>query len=141
MKIIDFVKNNKLQNLLNYGKIKSELLKYEGGYVEITISPVKKERSLSQNSYYWGVVLPMITEEISGKEQGMIDEMIVRQIHEEMKIRFLSYEVESKIDKSKLTFTKTTKELSTSEFENYLEQVRRFARNELGINIPLPNEA
>jgi len=140
MKIIDLIKNNKLYNLANYDKIKSEMGKFEGQYVEISISPVKRERSLSQNSYYWGVVLPMITEEVAGKEQGRVDEEIVQQVHEEMKIRFLSFEVESLVDKSKLTFTKATKELSTSEFESYLEQIRRFAKNELGINIPLPNE-
>jgi len=140
MKIIDLIKNNKLYNLANYDKIKSEMGKFEGQYVEISISSVKRERSLSQNSYYWGVVLPMITEEVAGKEQGRVDEEIVQQVHEEMKIRFLSFEVESLVDKSKLTFTKATKELSTSEFESYLEQIRRFAKNELGINIPLPNE-
>jgi hypothetical protein len=57
------------------------------------------------------------------------------EVHDAMKLRFLL------VSKGRLGVTlKSTTDLSTVEFEEYLEKVRAYAAMELRITIPLPNE-
>ena len=84
-----------------------------------------KTRSLQQNKYYWGVIIRTL-----GEELGYTDMVM----HDALKIKFLSCGVD------KLPTTKTTKTISTHEFETFLESIRRFAASDLSISIPLPNE-
>ena len=94
----------------------------------LTASPGQKKltRSQRQNAYYWGVVLKTIGDDI-----GYLPE----EIHQLMAKEFLSYE-KSPGER----FVRSTASLNTAEFETYLENVRRFAATDLGINVPEPNE-
>ena len=91
----------------------------------MTITEFRNIRSLQQNSYMWGVVYDTIS-----KDTGYTP----NEIHQLMGQQFLAYE------KKEGAFMKSTTDLNTKEFEDYLENVRRFASMELGIYIPLPNE-
>lgn len=104
----------------------------EGNYVRATLSQPTKTRSTNQNSYYWGVVLTMIAEETKHTTE---------ECHEFMKSMFLPREFK-KIGGVEKEIQKSTTTLSTSEFEDYLEQIRAFAASdeELHLVIPLPNE-
>jgi len=105
------------------------------GY-ECIVRKVKKQRSLNQNSYYWGVVIKIMAQELGYTDNEM---------HQVLGEFYLSYD--KKVFKGskpefgdiRQTFIKSTTELSTIEFENYLENCRRLA-SENGIFIPLPNE-
>lgn len=84
----------------------------------------KKIRSNNQNSYYWGVVIELISE-----HTGYTSE----EAHDAMKHLFL-------IDYStKLPRIRSTTELSTAEYEDYLSKIRMFASRELSLYIPDPN--
>ena len=92
--------------------------------VSFDVTAHRRKRSMSQNAYYWGVVVP-----IFGLEFGYTSE----ETHQTFRGLFLAYE------KNGEKFTKSTTELTTVEFEDYLHKVRTFA-SEHGCIIPLPNE-
>jgi len=97
----------------------------EGKPVEVTVKTQTKKRSSSQNRYYWGVVIPLISESTG----YTLDEA-----HEAIKLKFL------RIHGDKLDSVGSTKKLSTKEFEDTMEEIRAFAINELSVYIPEPNE-
>lgn len=102
-----------------------EVRKLEGKQIEAIIRVYKSSRSNNQNNYYWGVVLPVL----GGYFGYTADEM-----HDALKYKFLrrgAADLE--------TVTSTTK-LNTAQFEEYLENVRRWAVTEYGVSVPLPNE-
>jgi hypothetical protein len=112
-------------------QIRAALQSHAGRAVEITIRRWKHTttRSNSQNKYYWGVVLPTIGNHIGYTS----DEM-----HEALKWKFLR-KPDSQTWEGVAT-VRSSKELDTLEFEEYLENVRRFAATDLGVTVPLPNE-
>lgn len=122
--------------IIKQGKVKLDLsekwLVYlsglEGLRIELTLQKERHARTLSQNSYYWGVII-----EILGNHFGYEpDEM-----HEELKRKF-NPKI-SKID-SNLTFGGSTARLSTVEFINYIDRIVRYFAQEYGICIPDPGE-
>jgi hypothetical protein len=103
--------------------------KMEGKRFELVLRLQKSQRSLNQNAYYWSVCL-----EILSGHTGFTPE----EIHEIMKYKFLK---EHKNAGEKLfLYVKSTTKLNTTEMEEYLEKIRRFASIELNCFIPLPNE-
>ena len=85
----------------------------------------KRKRSDQQNRYYWGVVIKLISAHTGYEPEEM---------HQIMAEKYLSYE------KNGRTFTRSTTKLKTMEFEDYMEQCRRFAAIDIQVYIPLPNE-
>ena len=97
-----------------------------GSNVQVLIERRAKPRSLQENGYYWGVVIPLLCE-WSGYTS---DEM-----HDALKEKFLSeYDSEKNLER-----IKSTAALSTAQFEEFLSKVRQWA-SEQGVFIPLPNE-
>lgn len=98
-------------------------------------SPSGKERSNPQNKYYWSVCIGIISE-----HTGFTPE----ETHEILKYKFLK---DGKLIKHRNGniytefFTKSTAQLDTKEFEEYLSQIRIWASSDLGAYIPSPNEA
>lgn len=91
----------------------------------VSVSRKKKRRSLDQNEYYWGVVLNIVSKELGYQT----DEM-----HEVFRYKFLQDTIWD------FEILRSTKDLSTTEFEDYLEEIRFYCNTELWIYIPLPNE-
>ena len=90
------------------------------------LKPARKPRTTSENSYYWGVIVEMVAEETG---------MTADEAHNAMKILFLKKRINEKL------FTiRSSATLNTLEFEEYVENCRRWASMELGLYIPLPNE-
>ncbi len=105
---------------------KERLYLLEGQQIELTVQKKRKRRSTKQNSYYWGVILPII-----GHEVGMIDE----EVHDALRNKFL-IEHGDKLDK-----IGSTTNLSTGEFVEYIMKIEMWAQEFLGINkFPDPNE-
>jgi hypothetical protein len=103
---------------------------HEGKQVDITVKRHRENRSLNQNNYYWGVVVPMVGEAIG--------ETDIEAVHEVLKLEHNYYI--AKIGGREIRVPQSTAELSTDEFERYLERARRWASEFLSIYIPLPNE-
>jgi len=96
-----------------------------GKDIELIIRERNLVRTSPQNAYYWAVVVELIAEELGyDKEEA----------HEALKFKFL------RKHSGKLPSVRSTTDLDTKEFEDYVEKIRRFAAEELNINIPDPNQ-
>ena len=105
-----------------------QVSKLEGKRFELSLRGEKKKRSLPANSYYWGVVLEILSDNGNTPEEW----------HEICRSMFLkAFKI---INGKELEYPKSTTGLSTVEFEEYLEKIRRWASVELNYYIPLPNE-
>jgi hypothetical protein len=100
---------------------------YEGKRVQITVSAVKKRRSLRQNAYYWAVIVPML-----GNHLGYTTE----QMHEALKAEHLS----ERDPNTGLLRIRSTSDLPTTEFEAYCSRLRQWASEFFSLYIPDPNE-
>jgi hypothetical protein len=100
------------------------------GEIELTVKKRTKKRTLSQNAYYWGVVVKMIAEE-TGHDSD--------EIHELMKQMFLKDLI--KIKGEIYETVKSTTELETKGFSlDYIERIKYWAMEKLNLNIPSPDE-
>ena len=89
----------------------------------------KKDRSLEQNNYYWGVVIRVMANSLGySKDEHQY-------LHDSLRMLLLRTE-----QPNKLPSIRSTTDLSTIEFEDYMSQCRQLASKEYGIYIPLPNE-
>ena len=96
-----------------------------GKRVELQMRKFRKKRTLPQNAFYFGVLVPTLAEHI-----GLdVDEM-----HEQLKRHFLSERIDENFAR-----VKSTTELSTEEFSRYMEDCQRLAA-EYGVDVPMPNE-
>ena len=110
--------------------IRNFLQTREGKAVAVKFSRPFSTRSKSQNSYLWGVVYTLIAESTGHTTE---------EVHDACKEMFLPRKFIN-IGNHEVQTSKSTTELTTDEFEKYLQQVRAWADTGLGIRIPLPNE-
>ena len=103
----------------------------KNGVYKINIQKVKNIRSLSQNKYYWAVVVAVLASEVGYYRDEM--HMLLRR-------KFLGYTKTNPITGEEDVFAKSTTDLNTQEMEDYLENIRVWAISELDIYVPLPNE-
>ena len=123
-KLTIFQRNDMVSGLQNLGS----------GFVEIIIRLAGK-RSSPQNRYYWGAMLPIVKEGL--KELGI--EMSKEQTHEMLKYKFIKREFITS-DGDILQIIGSTTELSTKEFNEYIESIQIWSAEYLNVNIPDPNE-
>ena len=127
------------------GKVKlwnEELFRYDceqhnGKGVILTLKSDRGKRSSRQNRYLFGVCYKMIADRL-----GYTPE----EVHEYCKGKFLAPEGFTIIDKTtgevieQASIPASTRELSTTEFSEYVQQIQRWAAEVLEISIPDPNQ-
>ncbi len=86
----------------------------------------RSERSKKQNSYYWGVMVTILSDEWGYTKD---------EVHDILKAKFLCEKQIGKPDK-----IKSTTKLDTKEMVDYQDQIKIWAASEWGIYIPDPNE-
>ena len=122
-----------------YGKVKDgklkldvpqsylvELSRLEGQRIELTIRKERHLRSLSQNKYYWGVIIEILSDNFGYDKEEM---------HEALKFKFLK-----KYNDTDLVTVGSTSKLSTAEFTKYIDEIIRWASTEYRVVIPSANE-
>ena len=93
---------------------------------------INKKRTMSQNKYYFGVVLKIIASE-TGND--------IEDLHEYFKQKYLgNKDIIVEIMGEKIFRPITTTELDTKLFMEYIEKIRSFASLELNCYIPDANE-
>ena len=107
----------------------------EGWEVDIEISRFRATRSVQQNRYYHGVVLQAISE-FTGMDSATL--------HDLFKVKFLSRE-EAVVNTAgeivdKVILGTGTRGLTVDEFTAYIEQIRVWAAEKLGLDIPEAHE-
>lgn len=99
----------------------------------------KKTRSAKQNSFYYGITIPEITEGLvqMGYEAYMLNSRVVNQYLEG---RFLKFDIPSAEYAGEfITITKESKELTTVEWMKFMEDVTIWAAEYLKIVLSIPN--
>ena len=119
-----FVESGKLK-LVRPELFASFLLGIQGD-VEMVVKKPRKERSLNQQGYYFGVVVKMIADELGYLKP--------EDAHNELRAMFLL------IEEKPMRRYRSTTDLSTVEMEEYMSKIRAWAAIEIPLFIPLPNE-
>ena len=109
-------------------RVANHLNLLNGQKVEVVIRKLRSQRSNNQNNYYWGIIIESLYHYL--EDTGHTRE----EIHEICKFKFLR-----KYSEDDFEFVRSTASLNTTEFEKYLEDVRRWSAL-LGCYIPNPNE-
>lgn len=123
--------------------VQQRMKELEGQRVEVMLRPRRSYRTLPQNNYYWGVVVHLIADHmrelgVEGPHGGPITD---QQVHELMAARFLRRSQLVNPDTGEyIDVVVSTSSLTKSEFADYVEQVKSWAMDTFGLEIPAPNE-
>jgi hypothetical protein len=98
----------------------------EGKRFELTLEKERHARTLSQNAYYWGVVVEILRNYFGYESEEM---------HEALKFKFLK-----KFEDSDLVTVGSTTKLSTIEFGEYIDRIMEWAAKEYQVVIPTAGE-
>jgi hypothetical protein len=103
----------------------------------VTVKDFRK-RSLNQNAYYWGVVVPMVKD---GLYQAGFDEVTTNEdAHEMLKQIHLTKRMVSKLSGDVIDLAGSSAKLTIPEFNDYIERICKWAVEYLGVVIPSPEE-
>jgi len=112
---------------------------FNGKEVVITFSKPKKSRSNNQNSYYWGVVLPLV-------QKGLLDATGELRSNDNIHYKILlplfapTNEIVNTDSGECINERLTSSEMTTTQFCEYIMEVQKWGAEFLGIDIPSPNE-
>jgi hypothetical protein len=113
------------------------LKSFEGKGIVITIEKRKNKRSNPQNAFFHGVVLPLVYNGL--KELGHT--MPLADVKDLLKLKFLKVPIFVNEETGEITEKiKNTSELTTTEFMEFVSEIQRWSIENLGVNIPDPNE-
>ncbi len=111
-----------------------QFIKNLRGRYRFDVTKCKDQRSLNQNAYYWGVVLPHLA---AGMGEAWGESLASEEVHEFCRAKFLNKPVVNrKTGKIQGQSHVSTASLDTKEFGEYLEQIIRFAAESLSVQIP-----
>ena len=130
------VKQGKLH--ISYRDMFLELLRqFPDCRIRITIEKLYNKRSTPQNAYYWGVVIAEFTQAYYDTTGEFITS---EEAHEILKRECNFKEFVNEETGVILRVQQTTTNLSTVQYEIFLEKCRRWVEEWFGRRIPLPNE-
>jgi len=96
-----------------------------GKRVELVLRKRRCKRTLPQNAYYWGVVIEILRDHFGYDAEEM---------HDALKFEFLRI----RNDRGGPDSVKSTADLSTEEFAEYVKRVVRWAAQKYRVYIPDP---
>ena len=123
----------------NINQILDAVASFEGKDCIFSIEKVKKTRSNSQNSFYWGIVLPIVQ---SGLKEATGEFRTTENIHYNILLKMFAPEKEIvNIETGECINEKiSSSEMSTSQFMDYIAEIQKWSAEFLGVDIPNPNE-
>lgn len=105
----------------------SESIEFENGY--IALFSADRKRTIPQNAYYWGVVIKMLTD-LTGYEPSILHEYLCR--------KFIGEKSRSVFDEL-IRIRGSSSDLTTSEFQEFIEKVRVWAFEKFGNECDIPD--
>ncbi|TAK57855.1 MAG: hypothetical protein EPO24_09310 [Bacteroidetes bacterium] len=106
---------------------RQSLIAYNDKQVILTLEVKRKRRSDQQNRYYWGVIIKILSTFFGYEEEEM---------HEALKMKFLLVHGGD----GKPDTIRSTRKLTTVEFNDYIDKVIRWAAKEFNVVLPDPNQ-
>ena len=136
LKFFGKVKESGALHIFNRKKFDESILYFLGKDVIITIEKKTRKRSLSQNAYLHGVVIPMVQEGFLGVGY----KYSLSETKTDLKRMFAIHEKINKETGEIREYIKETSTMTTVELMDFIEQIQRWAAEYLNIIIPDPNE-
>ena len=131
--------NAKIENgqlrIVNRREFDRAIAPLSGDYT-FELKKKRRNRSNPQNSYYWGAVVPICREIL--KDMGYL--FTNEHTHEFLKANFNTAPLVNEKTGEALHVPLTTTDLTTVQFEEYMERVRAWAWDFASVTIPLPGE-
>lgn len=132
VELVIYINNKKV---VNYKEFKEAFNQLKDGKHLITIKDLRK-RSIHQNNYYWGVIVPTIRKGLY--DAGYDDVQTNDDAHQVLKYVLNKKEIINKQTGEMIHVAGSTAKLSISEFNNFIERICKWAAEYLGIIIPSP---
>ena len=110
---------------------------FEGANIVITIEKRRKKRSNNQNSFYHAVIIPLMQDAFKdawGEHYSAIE------VHEALKAKYCYKEQINESTGEILQMPSSTTNLSTIEWEEYIDKIRAFALEWFNTVLPYPND-
>lgn len=121
----------------NRNTVLSAIKSFEGKEVVITIDKVKKQRSTQQNAFYWGCLIPLMQ---LGAKDTWGETWSIDKAHKHLSNLFVFHESVN-IKTGEITNThKSTTELTTTDWEVYVTEIRIYLLEHFDIEAPEPNQ-
>ena len=121
----------------NRNTVLEAIKSFNGSDVVITIDKVKKKRSNNQNAFYWGVLIPLMQQ---GAKDTWGESWSVDKAHKHLSKLFVFHESVN-IKTGLITKTpKSTTELTTTDWEVYVTEIRIYLLENFDIDAPEPNQ-
>lgn len=124
--------------IVHRAQFDADLSGFEGSRVIITLRKYRKTRSNKQNAYYHGCVIPYVIDGIAamGTSRSLLS---AENVHEMLKGKFLGEDIANE-DGEFIRINRSTTDLTTTEFMEYLADIQQWSAEFLKIYIPSPNE-
>lgn len=124
--------------IVNRAQFDADLSGFEGSRVIITLRKYRKTRSNKQNAYYFGCVIPYVIDGIAaiGTPRSLLS---AENVHEMLKAKFLGEDIANE-DGEFIRINRSTADLTTTEFMEYIADIQQFAAEFLHVTIPDPGE-
>jgi len=118
-------------------EFRAALKAFAGQEVVVTVEPRYGKRSLAQNSWLWGVALPLIADHC-----GYDHHEHERLHYDLLAVRFGTITLEPELPgaPARVVPSRTSSQLNKREFTEYMDWLARYAADTLGVVIPLPDE-
>lgn len=105
--------------------------------VVLTFDKPKKKRSNNQNSFYWGVLIPLMQ---SGAKDLWGEVWSIDKAHKHLSQKFVFHESINERTGEITQTPKSTTELTTTGWEVYMTEIRIYLLEDFDINAPEPNQ-
>ena len=122
--------------LNNRKKLANDVKAFNGKNIILTIERKSKKRSNALNRYYWGVVIDISVNAF----RNLGNAVTADQVHEIFKFKFLRTSIVNFDTGEVLEYTKSTSELSNTEFMDYFASIQQYMAETFDTYIPDPNE-
>jgi len=121
----------------NINTVTNAMKSFEGKEVVITFDKPKKKRSNNQNSFYWGVLIPLMQ---SGAKDLWGEVWSIDKAHKHLSNKFVFHESINEKTGEVTQTPKSTTELTTTGWEVYMTEIRIYLLEDFDINAPEPNQ-
>ncbi len=122
--------------IFNNRSFRESLSQFEGKQVEIILRRRRKARSLEQNAYYWGVIVPVVQEGL--KDLGW--DLDKAAVHDFLKEKFNRVELVNEKTGEIWNATGSTTRMSTVDMMAYFQVIQQWSAEYLSVYIPNPGE-
>lgn len=121
----------------NRSRMKMALREFEGQRVAFEVRPTKRVRSLKQNAYYWGAIIPTFLQIFNTGTTDTEEKWKPEDVHEKLKREFNYRLLKTEEGYEKVALS--TASLTVGKFAEYLFRIEEYC-NENGIYLPSPKD-